>query len=118
MNIRHLRAVAAVVDSGSVTEASRRVNLSQPAVTQGIAKLEAQIGLPLFERVPAGMVATPAGAILAKRAGAALRLIASSRVTSTQMRAFLALARTGSYAAAAIRTGLSEASLHRAVADL
>ena len=118
MNIRHLRAVAAVVDSGSVTEASRQVNLSQPAVTQGIAKLEAQIGVPLFERVPGGMVATPAGTILAKRAKAALRLIASSRVTSTQMRAFLALARTGSYASAAVRTGLSEASLHRAVADL
>jgi DNA-binding transcriptional LysR family regulator len=45
-------------------------------------------------------------------------LIASSRVTAPQMRAFSALARQGSYAAAAAETGIREASLHRAVADL
>lgn len=118
MNIRHLRAAAAVVRTGSVTAAARLVNLTQPAVTQGLAKLEAQLGLPLFERLAGGMQATEAGRSLAARTEAALRLIASPRVTSTQMRAFLALARTGSYAAAAAQTGLGEASLHRAVADL
>jgi DNA-binding transcriptional LysR family regulator len=118
MNIRHLRAVAAIVRSGSVTGAARLVSLTQPAVTQGVAKLERHLGLPLFERAPGGMVPTEAGRMLAARAEAALRLIASPRVTATQMRAFLALARTGSYAAAAAQTGLGEASLHRAVADL
>jgi DNA-binding transcriptional LysR family regulator len=118
MNIRHLRAVAAIVRSGSVTKAARLVNLTQPAVTQGVAKLEQQLGLPLFERGSGRMVPTEAGRMLAARAEAALRLIASPRVTATQMRALVALARTGSTAAAAARTGLSEASLHRAVADL
>src|SRR5687768_17131900 len=118
LNIRHLRAVAAVVRSGSVTAAARLINLTQPAVSQGIAKLEAQLGLPLFERVTGGMVPTEAGRTLSERAEAALRLIASPRVTSTQVHAFLALARTGSYAAAAARAGLGEASLHRAAADL
>jgi DNA-binding transcriptional LysR family regulator len=118
LNLRHLRAAAAVVRSGSVTGAARLVNLTQPAVTQALAKLERQIGLPLFERVPDGMIATEAGLMLADRVEAAVRMIASPRVTLTQSRAFLALAQAGSYAAAAARTGLSEASLHRAVADL
>lgn len=118
LNIRHLAAVTAILRTGSVTQAARLVNLTQPAVTQGIARLEQQLGLPLFTRGAAGMAPTEAGRLLAARAEVALRLIASPRVTATQMRAFMALARAGSYPAAATRTGLSEASLHRAVADL
>lgn len=117
-NIRHLAATAAVVEHGSVSLAARAVNLTQPAVTQGIARLEAQLGLPLFERRPAGMVPTEAALRLTPRVEAALRLIGSSRVTATQIRAFVALARCGSYAAAAAQTGVSEPSLHRAVGDL
>lgn len=110
--------MVAIVASGRISSAARSVNLTQPAVTQGIAKLEAQIGLPLFERRPDGMMPTDAARILAPRADAALRLIGSRHVTGAQMRAFLALAETGGYAAAAQATGLSEASLHRAVGDL
>lgn len=117
-NIRHLAATAAVVEHGSVSLAARAVNLTQPAVTQGIARLEAQLGLPLFERRPAGMTPTEAALRLTPRVEAALRLIGSSRVTATQIRAFVALARSGSYAAAAAQTGVSEPSLHRAVGDL
>ena len=118
LNIRHLQAVAAIAEAGSISAAARSVNLTQPAITQGIAKLEAQIGLSLFERRPGGMSPTEAAHVLVPRVVAALRLIASSRVTSTQLRAFVTLARAGSYAAAATRTGLNEASLHRAVGDL
>lgn len=118
LNSRHLRAMVAIVDSGRISSAARAVHLTQPAVTQGLAKLEAQIGLPLFDRRADGMVPTPAARILAPRAEAALRRIGSRHATSAQIRAFLALADTGSYAAAATVTGLSEASLHRAVGDL
>jgi DNA-binding transcriptional LysR family regulator len=118
MNIRHLRAVAAIVEAGSISGAARSVNLTQPAITQGVAKLEAQIGTLLFERRPGGMHPTEAARILMPRILAAVRLIANARVTSTQMRAFIALARAGSYSGAAARNGLSEASLHRAVGDL
>ena len=117
-NIRHLAAVAAVVDQGSVSLAARAVNLTQPAVTQGIAKLEAQLGLPLFERQPGGMVPLEAALRLKPRIDVALRLIGSNRVTAAQVRAFVALARAGSYAAAAAATGVAEPSLHRAVGDL
>ncbi len=118
LNSRHLRAMVAIVASGRISSAARAVNLTQPAVTQGLAKLEAQIGLPLFERRSDGMVPTDAAHILAPRAEAALRRIGNRPATTAQIRAFLALADTGSYAAGANATGLSEASLHRAVGDL
>ena len=117
-NIRHLSAVAAVVAQGSVSLAARAVNLTQPAVTQGIAKMEAQLGLALFERQPGGMAPTAAAERLAPRVEAALRLIGSNRATAAQIRAFVALARAGSYAAAAAEAGVTEPSLHRAVGDL
>lgn len=117
-NIRHLAAMAAVVEQGSISLASQVVNLTQPAVTQGIAKLEAQLGLTLFDRQPGGMDPTEAAIRLAPRVEAAMRLIGSSRVTAAQIRAFVALARAGSYAAAAGEAGITEPSLHRAVGDL
>jgi DNA-binding transcriptional LysR family regulator len=117
-NIRHLAAMAAVVEQGSVSLAARAVHLTQPAVTQGIAKLETQLGLRLFERQPGGMAPTEAALRLAPRVEAALRLIGSNRVTAAQIRAFVALARAGSYVAAAAEAGVAEPSLHRAVGDL
>lgn len=118
INIRHIAAFAATVRHGSVTRAARAVNLTQPALTQAIARLEADLGCALFERGPAGMTATEPALLLAPRAEAAIAHVGSPRVTGTQVRAFLALARAGSYAVAAEATGLSSASLHRAVADL
>jgi DNA-binding transcriptional LysR family regulator len=117
-NLRHLKAVIAVAESGTISAAARAVNLTQPAITQAIAKLERQIGMPLFDRTPGAMQPTDAAAILIPRAQAALDLVASPRVTAPQMRAFIAVAAEGSYAAAASATDMREPSLHRAVADL
>lgn len=118
INIRHIAAFAATVRHGSVTRAARAVNLTQPALTQAIARLEADLGCALFQRGASGMTATEPALLLAPRAEAAIAHVGSPRVTGTQVRAFLALARAGSYAVAAEATGLSSASLHRAVADL
>ena len=118
INIRHFAAFAATVRHGSVTRAARAVNLTQPALTQAIARLEADLGCTLFERGASGMTPTEPARLLAPRAEAAVTHVGSPRVTGTQVRAFLALARAGSYAGAAEATGLSAASLHRAVADL
>lgn len=117
-NIRHLAALAATVRYGSLTRAARAVNLTQPALTQAISGLEGSLGVTLFDRGPAGMHPTPVASLLASRAETAIGHIGSSRVTGTQLRAFLAVARGGGYLAAAEATGLSSASLHRAVADL
>ena len=118
LNLRHLRAVTAITEAGTVSAAARAVSLTQPAITQAIAKLEAQLDVKLFERSPNGMVATQAGQLLSSRAKRALELFASSRVTAPQARALVALARYGSYAAAATAFEMREPSLHRAVTDL
>lgn len=118
LNLRHLAAVAAVRSAGSISGAARLVHLTQPAITQALTKLERQLDVPLFVRRPDGMAATSAGSALATRIEAALRLIGSRRATMAQVRAFLALAEHGTYAAAGRALGLAEASLHRAVADL
>lgn len=117
-NIRHYAALAATVRHGSLSRAARAVNLTQPALTQAITGLEASLGVQLFERGAGGMRPTEPALLLAPRAEAAIAQIGSPRVTGTQVRAFLAVVRAGSYAAAAEATGLSAASLHRAVADL
>lgn len=111
-------ALTFVVRTGSISAAARAVHLTQPAITQAIAKLERQIGMTLFDRVPGMMVATEAAELLARRADNALRLLDAKRATAAQIRAFVALARHGSYAAAAKAIGVAEPSLHRAVGDL
>lgn len=117
-NIRHYAALAATVRHGSLSRAARAVNLSQPALTQAITGLEASLGVTLFERGPQGMTPTEPALLIAARAETAIAHVGSPRVTGTQVRAFLSVVRAGSYAAAAEATGLSPASLHRAVADL
>jgi len=118
LNLRHLRAVLAIHRHGSISAAAREGNLTQPAITQGLLRVEQHVGAALFERSSGGMTPTPAANVLVPRIAAALDRIASPRVTATQLRAFLALARAGSYATAAREVGTSEPSLHRAVRDL
>ncbi|AKH44354.1 DNA-binding transcriptional LysR family regulator [Altererythrobacter atlanticus] len=131
INIRHLRGLLAIRDHGSITAAGSLVNLSQPALTQGIAKLERQFGYTLFERRSGGMVPTAMGRIVIERTEAALKHLAESAqgltnvfnnperlMTMTQLRAFLALADAGSFAEAARTIAISQTAVHRAVGDL
>jgi hypothetical protein len=106
LNIRHFAALAATVRHGSLTRAARAVNLTQPALTQAIAGLEASIGVTLFERSAQGMTATEPALLMAPRAEAAIDHIGSPRVTGTSF-APCSLWRAGSYAGAAEATGLS-----------
>ena len=43
-HLRQLRYVVAAADCGHVTEAAKRLNVSQPSISSAIAELEAQIG--------------------------------------------------------------------------
>ncbi len=117
-NIRHYAAMAATVRLGSVSAAAKEINLTQPAMTQAIARLESDLDCSLFDRGPGGMSPTEPALLLAPRAEAAIAYVGSPRVTGTQIRAFLAVAQAGSYAEASQATGLSSASLHRAISDL
>ena len=118
LNLRHLRGVVKIAELGRMSAAAQAVNLTQPAMTQALARIEAMLEAPLFDRRQDGMVPTDAGLLLLPRFRAALEYIASPHVTMSRMRAMLALADSGSYTGAAVLTGLSLPSLHRAVSDL
>ncbi|PHR61885.1 MAG: LysR family transcriptional regulator [Robiginitomaculum sp.] len=118
LNLRHLRSVAMTVRLGNLKAVAKKINLSQPAVTQSIIKIEEWFGAQFFVRHPSGMHPTEFANVLSPRIEMALNLIGSNRVTSTQARAFLSLSKTGSYVAASRDIGISQPSLHRNVADL
>ncbi len=117
-NLRHLAAVARIAELGTMGAAARAVNLTQPALTQALSRIEAQLGLPLFERRHDGMVPTTAAALLVPRIRAAMDHAISQHVTTARLRALLALADHGSYQGASQATGLAVPTLHRAIKDL
>lgn len=59
LKIRQIEAFKAVVESGSVTAASQRLSLTQPAVSKLIAYLERSVGMKLFERTRGRLKPTP-----------------------------------------------------------
>jgi LysR family nitrogen assimilation transcriptional regulator len=61
VNIAHLRDFIAVIDSGSLSRAAIQLHVSQPAVSQRMAQMEAHLGVRLLERGPRGVLPTPAG---------------------------------------------------------
>lgn len=67
LDLRRLRIFAAVAEGGSFTAAASALYLSQPAVSQQMAILEREAGVPLLERVPRGIRLTEAGKLLADR---------------------------------------------------
>ena len=58
------RTFLAVADAGSVSEAARRLVVSQPAVSAEIAALEGMLGVRLFVRSRRGVRLTEAGEII------------------------------------------------------
>src|ERR1700686_1824027 len=61
LEIRHLRLLAAVADSGSVTEAGKCLHLTQSARSHQLRDAEEKLGTALFLRLGRKMVLTPAG---------------------------------------------------------
>ena len=59
VDLNLLRLMQVVDQEGSVTRAAQRLGLSQPAVSNGLARLRRALGDPLFVRSSSGMEATP-----------------------------------------------------------
>lgn len=55
---RHLNAFISVSEQGSIGRAAAELSLTQPALSRIIKRLESQLGVPLFELLPTGMVLT------------------------------------------------------------
>lgn len=63
MELRHLRYFTAVVQWRGYREASRRLHVAQPAISQTVADLEDELGLKLFSRAKRVAQLTPEGEI-------------------------------------------------------
>jgi len=61
MELRHLRYFAAVVKWNGYREASRRLHIAQPAISQTVRDLEEELGLQLFSRAKRVAQLTPGG---------------------------------------------------------
>lgn len=61
MDLHQLKTFSAVARERTITRASERLHLSQPAVSAHIKALEDALGLTLFERTPKGMRLTEDG---------------------------------------------------------
>lgn len=68
LDLSRLRVIDAVARHGSVTAAARELSYSQPSVSHHLARLEAETGAQLLQRVGRGIRLTPAGQLLAGRA--------------------------------------------------
>jgi DNA-binding transcriptional LysR family regulator len=63
MELRHLRYFTAVVQWRSYREASRRIHVAQPSISQTVLDLEEELGLRLFSRAKRIAQLTPEGEV-------------------------------------------------------
>ncbi|GAA2525796.1 LysR family transcriptional regulator [Pilimelia columellifera] len=68
LELRHLRVVCAIADTGSVTKAASLLGLAQPALTAQLQRIERTLGGPLFLRDRRGARPTPLGGLVLARA--------------------------------------------------
>jgi LysR family transcriptional regulator, regulator for genes of the gallate degradation pathway len=135
-SIRHLKVFDSVGRLHGVRRASDECHLSQPAVTQAVAKLEEQLGVTLLERRASGSYLNELGVIFHRRIE---RLFAqfehalvelgvperdipvariAGRMSKTQIRSLISIVENGTFARAARALGVSQTSLQRAARDL
>jgi LysR family hydrogen peroxide-inducible transcriptional activator len=75
MELDQLRHFVKVADCGSFTRAAEDVGLSQPALSRSIARLETELGQPLFDRQTRRISLTDAGGIVLDRARSVLAMV-------------------------------------------
>lgn len=68
LNLSRLSAFAAICEEGSLTKASLRLGIAQPALSNMIKKLEDDLGTAILTRHARGSTPTPAGEVLLKGA--------------------------------------------------
>ena len=84
IDLNLLRVMQVVDQEGSVTRAARRLGLSQPAVSNALARLRRSMGDPMFVRSTMGMEATPRARRVLDALDAAMGLIRLGLRDATQ----------------------------------
>jgi molybdate transport repressor ModE-like protein len=72
LDVRRMRVLREVISSGSFSAAAEALHLSQSAVSQQVAALEREVGMPLLERTSGGPKLTPAGKALMEHGDAVI----------------------------------------------
>lgn len=86
MDLRHLRAFAAVAREGSFTRAAERLNIAQPPLSRQIQQLEDELGVVLFERGARPTRLTEAGRLLYEQALLVLDRVEEMRALGRRLR--------------------------------
>ena len=87
LELRHLKAIVALADTGSVTRAATRLHLTQSALSHQLAALEDYLDLPLFERQQRPLKLTAAGEILLQVARRVLPELEAARQSIIRLKA-------------------------------
>ncbi|GAB1270259.1 LysR substrate-binding domain-containing protein [Aurantivibrio infirmus] len=133
-NLRHLAALSAISRLGSINKAADSVHISQSALTQGLSKIEKELGVSLFDRSATGMYPTSAGNVLLSRLDRAFQyfnsiekeLLADKRprqaihlsFSNSQLRAVIAAVDERNISLAARKLSLAQPTVQRAVREV
>jgi DNA-binding transcriptional LysR family regulator len=110
LDIVRLRILAAIASYGSVTKAAKHLNYSQPAVSHHLARLEAETGARLVQRIGRGIRLTPEGEHLARRAA---EIVGRVDTAAVELAAMVGL-RTGRVRVAGFQSALAALVPHAA----
>lgn len=80
MDLRQLEYFREIADTGSINEAARRLNMSQPPLSYQLRQLEDELAVRLFDRSSHGVALTEAGKLLYSRAGELLSFASSTKL--------------------------------------
>jgi DNA-binding transcriptional LysR family regulator len=75
VELRHLRSLVGVIDTGTFTDAGIRLGISQTAVSRNVAALESALGVWLLHRTTRSVSLTPAGERVLRHARRALAAV-------------------------------------------
>jgi len=95
--MRQLRMFIAVARQGGVTRAAEELHLTPPAISMQIRDLEAEVGLPLFDRSGRGLALTTVGEFV---------LVYAQRIVATLREAEVAVARLRGLAGGTLTIGM------------
>lgn len=72
LELRHLRIICTIAETGSLTRAATSLRLTQPGLSAQLKRIESLLGGSLFDRTPSGVVPTAFGDVVLTRALAVL----------------------------------------------
>lgn len=87
LDVRRMQVLRAVVTSGSVSAAASNLGFTPSAISQQLSTLEKEAGTPLLEKAGRGLRPTPAGTLLAERAGRISEVLNETEVELADIRA-------------------------------